>query len=101
MFQSFLRLVKYAAAVPVILLPSGATGLDDESRIADLRSLGWTVIEKREETKKLPGEKPYNNLLRIIQVTYFVFEKDGERKACWISYDSQRDQIREGCEPTE
>ena len=88
-------------AALVILSASAVTSSAEETRIADLRTSGWSEIEKREETKKLPGEAPYENLTRVIQFTYFVFAKDSERKACWISYDSQRDEIREGCEPAE
>ena len=85
----------------VILLVAAATSSAGELRIADLRTSGWSEIEKREEIKNLPGEAPYENLTRIIQFSYFVFEKGSERKTCWISYDSQRDEIHEGCEPIE
>ena len=85
----------------VILSMTAAIISAGELRIADLRTSGWSEIEKREEIKKLPGEAPYENLTRVIQFSYFVFEKGSERKTCWISYDSQRDAIREGCEPIE
>ena len=78
------------------LLPF-TVGSAQKARIADLRSEGWTEIERREEIKNYPGDSPYENLTRVIQVIHFVFEKDGMRKICWISYDSQRDQIRESC----
>ena len=94
-------MLKCLGSVLFYLFVLTGTGVAGENLIAALRSLGWTEIEKREETKKLPGETPYENLARVIQVTHFVFQKDDERKACWISYDSQRDQIREGCEPLE
>ena len=97
---SWIALLAGGAAL-VILSASAVTSSAEETRIADLRTSGWSEIEKREETKKLPGEAPYENLTRVIQFTYFVFAKDSERKACWISYDSQRDEIREGCEPAE
>ena len=78
------------------LLPF-TVGSAQKARIADLRSEGWTEIERREEIKNYPGDSPYENLTRVIQVIHFVFEKDGMRKICRISYDSQRDQIRENC----
>ncbi len=98
-----LRLPLFGGAALVMLLAPVAVAavLEEEIRIADLRSSGWTQIEKREEIKNLPGEAPYQILTRVVQVTHFVFKKGGERKACWISYDSQREQIREGCEPAE
>ena len=78
------------------LLPF-TVGSAQKAQISDLRSEGWTEIERREEIKNYPGDSPYENLTRVIQVIHFVFEKDGMRKICWISYDSQRDQIRESC----
>ena len=81
----------------MIWLLTFTVGSAQKARITDLRSEGWTEIERREEIKKYPGERPYENLTRVIQVIHFVFEKDGMTKICWISYDSQRDQIRESC----
>ena len=85
----------------VILSVAATTSSARELRIADLRTSGWSEIEKREEIIKLPGEAPYENLIRVIQFSYFVFEKGSERKTCWISYDSQRDEIQEGCKQIE
>ena len=93
--------MKSSATALVMILASAVPGVAGETSIAELRAMGWTEIEKRDEIKKLPGEAPYENLTRVIQVTHFVFEKDGARRACRISYDSQRDQIRESCEPVE
>mgnify|MGYP001292360269 CR=1 FL=1 len=89
--------VNFCGTVLVILFATVSLGYAGEIRISNLRSSGWTEIERREQTKEFPGEPPYRNLIRLIQTTHFVFEKDGKQMACWISYDSQRDQIREGC----
>ena len=81
----------------IIWLLPFTVGSAQKTRIADLRSEGWTEIERREEIKIYPGDRPYENLTRVIQMIHFVFEKDGITKICWISYDSQRDQIHENC----
>ena len=91
------RPLKYFCLTLMIWLLPLTVGSAEKVRIADLRSEGWTEIERREEIKKYPGDSPYENLTRVIQVIHFVFEKDGMTKICWISYDSQRDQIRESC----
>ena len=75
------------------LLPF-TVGSAQKARIADLRSEGWTEIERREEIKNYPGERPYENLTRVIQVIYFVFKKDGMTKICWISYAKVASYVR-------
>ena len=92
-----MRKGKNWASALVMLFATVSLGYAGEIRIANLRSSGWTEIEKREETTKLSGETPYRNLIRIIQTTYYIFHKEGKKIACWISYDSQRDKISEEC----
>ena len=79
------------------ILAIASNSLASENLIAKLRTSGWQQVEKIDKIQRLNGQGPYKNLTRIVQVSHFVFEKKGERKACWISYDSQRDQINEGC----
>ena len=90
-------MLKFSCLTLMICLLPFTVASSENLRIADLRSEGWTEIERREEIKKYPGDSPYENLTRVIQVIHFVFEKGGLTKVCWISYDSQRDQIRESC----
>ena len=90
-------MLKILCLTLIIWLLPFTVGSAQKTRIADLRSEGWTEIERREEIKNYPGERPYENLTRVVQVIHFVFKKDGMTKICWISYDSQRDQIRESC----
>ena len=90
-------MLKTFSSTLIIWLLQFNIGSAQNIKIADLRSQGWTEIERREEIKNYPGDSPYENLTRVIQLTHFVFEKDKVKKFCWISYDSQRDQIREGC----
>ena len=89
--------LKFVCLTLMICLLQFTVESAEKVRIADLRSDGWSEIERREEIKNYPGDTPYENLTRVIQVIHFVFEKDGMTKICWISYDSQRDQIRESC----
>ena len=63
------------------LLPF-TVGSAQKAQISDLRSEGWTEIERREKIKNYPGYNPYENLTRVIQVIHFVFEKDGMTKIC-------------------
>ena len=86
------------AVLGILTLTSAGT-FAQQVQILDLRSEGWTEIEKWEEIKKFPGERPYENLTRVIQFVHFVFKKDGIKKYCWMSYDSQRDQVNEECKP--
>ncbi|MBL94102.1 MAG: hypothetical protein CFH06_00092 [Alphaproteobacteria bacterium MarineAlpha3_Bin5] len=85
--------------LPFFLLFPGITSnsLASENIIAKLRASGWQQVEKFEEVRRLNGQGQYKNLVRVIHVSHFVFVKNDQRKACWMSYDSQQDQIKEGC----
>ena len=72
-----------------------------DALIPNLRMQGWELVDKFEEIQKFSGEGQYKNLVRVVHKSYFVFEKQGKRKICWISYDSQRDKISENCEKKE
>ena len=95
-FKFFKIAVIYSATLSIFVFP-GTDTFAEQVQISDLRSQGWSEIHRREEIKKFPGERPYENLPRIVQIVHFVFEKDGIKKYCWISYDSQRDRMDENC----
>lgn len=98
--KRFLYFLKFlCSAVLAILSMSFSAVHAGNLSIVDLRSAGWIEVKKYEEEQKLIGVPPYEKLTRVIHFTHFVFEKAGERKVCWISYDSQRDQVQEGCKP--
>ena len=67
-------MLKILCLTLIIWLLPFTVGSAQKTRIADLRSEGWTEIERREEIKNFPGERPYENLTRVIQVIHFVFE---------------------------
>ena len=90
-----LNTISLALMIFLLNFNGGSAG---EALIAELRSQGWIEIDRHEEIKNFPGDIPYEKLTRVIQLIHYVFEKDGMKKICWISYDSQRDQMREGCE---
>ena len=95
-FQIQKLLIVCSTAFAIFILTSTGT-FAEQVKISDLRSQGWTEIARQEEIKKYPGERPYENLIRVVQIVHFVFEKDGKKKNCWISYDSQRDELNEHC----
>ena len=97
-FQCYKFAILCSAALCLFMV-LGPSTLAEQFKISDLRSQGWNEIERREEIKKFPGERPYENLTRIIQLVHFIFEKGGVKKYCWISYDSQRDQVSDDCKP--
>ena len=68
-----------------------------KTTIASLRASDWVEVERYEEKKKLPGLGRYKKLTRIVHITRFIFKKNGEKKSCWILYDSQLDKVRENC----
>ena len=69
----------------------------EKTPIKSLRSSDWVEVERHEERRKLPGLGRYKKLTRNVHITRFIFEKNGERKKCWILYDSQLDKVRENC----
>ena len=91
-------LKKFSLILVIWLLPLDVVTAQ-KYRITELRSQGWLEISRHSEVKNLPGDYPYENLTRVIQMVHFVFEKDGIRQSCSIIYDSQRDQIHEDCNP--
>lgn len=80
------------------ILPTPA-GAADAPTTAGLRAEGWRVIDKHERQEKRPGVAPYENLIRVVQITTFVLESDGRRITCELAYDSQRDRTTETCRP--
>jgi hypothetical protein len=95
-FQIHKLAIVCSTAFAIFILTSTGT-FAEQVKISDLRSQGWTEIARQEEIKKYPGERPYEKLIRVVQIVHFVFEKDGKKKYCWISYDSQRDELNEHC----
>ncbi len=69
--------------------------------VSGLRQAGWMVTEQQKRIERRPGLPPYEMLARVVHVTTFVLEKNGQRKRCRLTYDSQLDTIAEECRDTE
>ena len=43
--------------------------------ITTLQAKGWKMVYKSEEIRELPGQPPYENLTREVQIVVYTFEK--------------------------
>jgi len=65
--------------------------------VLELKRKGWEVIEKQSRVESRPGQKPYRNLKREVQVVKYRLSKNEQFYFCFVEYDSQLDTIRESC----
>lgn len=65
--------------------------------VLELKRLGWEVVEKKSRIESRAGQKPYQNLKRVVLVVKYRLRKDKELYFCLVEYDSQLDTIRESC----
>ena len=75
-------------------IPSG------ELHVYSLSRQGWHVLEKKSFVDRRPGQKPYQNLRRDVQVVQYRLQRGEEVLFCRVEYDSQQDTIREYCAST-
>lgn len=59
---------------------------------------GFTVADKREEKRTVPGVPPYEQLRRVLHVTTYRLERAGEAVICTVTYDSQQETISTVCQ---
>ena len=69
--------------------------------VLELKRQGWEVIEKQSQVESRPGQKPYQNLNREVQVVKYRLSKNEQFYFCLVEYDSQLDTIRESCADSE
>ena len=69
--------------------------------VLELQRLGWEVVEKKSRIESRAGQKPYQNLKRVVLVVKYRLRKDEELYFCLVEYDSQLDTIRESCADNE
>ncbi len=81
------------------LSPVGAQ--TPELGVYGLRQQGWTLIGSETREQVLPGLPPYEELPRLLSVTTYHLEKDGQAMTCEIAYDSQHDRQHEQCAPAD
>ena len=73
----------------------------DTPDVLELQRLGWEVVEKKSRIESRAGQKPYQNLKRVVLVVKYRLRKDKELYFCLVEYDSQLDTIRESCADNE
>ena len=73
----------------------------DTPDVLGLQRLGWEVVEKKSRIESRAGQKPYQNLKRVVLVVKYRLRKDKELYFCLVEYDSQLDTIRESCADNE
>ena len=92
------RRTKGLASVIILtaaLLPSWATG--QSAGVHGLTQAGWTIVKQVEKQEVRSGVSPYAHLQRVVSITEYHLEKDGQRMICRMSYDSQQDVQDEDC----
>ena len=75
--------------------------IQDTPGLLELQRLGWEVYEKRSQLESRAGQKPYQDLKRVVLVVKYRLRKDKELYFCLVEYDSQLDTIRESCADNE
>jgi len=71
------------------------------NNVLKLKRLGWKVFEKNSTVESRPGLRPYQDLLRKVQVVMFKLRKSTDILFCKVEYDSQLDTIKEACDTLE
>ena len=77
---------------------SYAKNKNETRKIIELKRQGWKVFEKQSKIEKRPGIKPYEKLVRIVQVIKYKLNKDNKVVFCIVEYDSQLDRIIDACD---
>ncbi|HAA35840.1 MAG TPA: hypothetical protein DCE12_03390 [Gammaproteobacteria bacterium] len=96
------RRTKGLASVIILtaaLLPSWATG--QSAGVHGLTQAGWTIVKQVEKQEVRSGVSPYAHLQRVVSITEYHLEKDGQTMICRMSYDSQQDIQEEECEKSQ
>ena len=83
------------------VLATESTEPQETPSVLELKRLGWEVFEKKSRIESRAGQKPYQNLKRLVLVVKYRLRKDKELYFCLVEYDSQLDTIRESCADNE
>tara|TARA_B100000029_G_scaffold327743_1_gene320095 strand:+ start:1268 stop:1573 length:306 start_codon:yes stop_codon:yes gene_type:complete len=98
-FVMTFRRTKELATVVLLnaaLLPNWAMG--QSAGVHGLTQAGWTIVKQVEKQEVRSGVSPYADLQRVVSITEYHLEKDGQTMICRMSYDSQQDTQEEKCE---
>ena len=101
-FVMTLRCTEWLAAaliISVALLPNWAMG--QSAGVYCLTQAGWNIVKQIEKQEVRSGVSPYAHLQRVVSVTEYHLEKDGQTMICRMSYDSQQDIQEEECEQSQ
>ena len=63
-----------------------------------LTQAGWQIVKQVEKHEIHSGVSPYTSLARVVSITEYHLEKEGQMMFCRLSYDSQQDIQEERCE---
>ena len=88
-----------ALIISVALLPHWAMG--QSAGVYRLTQAGWNIVKQIEKQEVRSGVSPYTHLQRVVSVTEYHLEKDGQTMICRMSYDSQQDIQEEECEQSQ
>ena len=83
------------------ILANESIETQDTPNVLELQRLGWEVVEKKSRLKFRAGQKPYQNLKRVVLVVKYRLRKDEELFFCLVEYDSQLDTLLESCADNE
>ena len=86
----------FAFIAAVSALPQWAVG--QSMGVYGLTQAGWEIVEQIEKQEIRSGVSPYSSLQRVVSVTEYHLEKEGQTMICRLSYDSQQDTQEEKCE---
>lgn len=99
--MTFRRTKELATVVilTAVLLPNWAMGQSaGVSGVYRLTQAGWTIVKQVEKQEVRSGVSPYAHLQRVVSITEYHLEKNGQTMICRMSYDSQQDTQEEKCE---
>jgi len=99
--MTFRRTKELATVVilTAVLLPNWAMG--QLVGVHGLTQAGWTIVKQAEKQEVRSGVSPYAHLQRVVSITEYHLEKDGQTMICRMSYDSQQDIQEEECEQSQ
>ena len=66
-----------------------------------LTQAGWQIVKQVEKHEIRSGVSPYAGLARVVSITEYHLEKEGQMMFCRLSYDSQQDIQEERCKESQ
>ncbi len=98
MNKSFAR-INFIAAV-IFMALAGPAKSQSEDTVHGLRQAGWVVVDKTATNEWHKGAPPYEELGRLVYVTIYTLEKEGNTVVCVLTRDLMFDTYSETCKRT-